>query len=400
MHNLISQAFHHIDNMSKLVYEGQFDLLNSDGEIIMPTYWDQVIEPGFSITMIMWPPRMPAELPPYSPPSVLSPGRRSPQVGTIPFRAVPKNISSDTRSSRPENTKVNQNTRRSDSEDSLANKRGTESRYKSSFTHGQPPKVKIEPERDDARFPGVLRRFKSWGVPLTATTAEVLAMGHKKNNLEASPEDYTLLITYSENPQAPWTDVEITAKPNDQPLNILRRLFDEGKKPKLVYERRESAPSSAPRPKGDLLSDPEYSSPTRDTRGELEIEFFGEIKNHPEPPRPISPAYSPTSPEYSPTSPKYSSISPDWSSHSPSCGFDTKYKIRKDSDQIRLSKDSVLEERAIRTERNTLKRWSGETSFEEPFHGTKSGGGGTKVKEEAGKEEEVDRLLREWTTLF
>jgi hypothetical protein len=63
MHGLISQAFLHIDSMSTGVLEGQFDLLNSDGEIIMPTYWDSVIQPGWHITMQMWPLVNPAHSP-------------------------------------------------------------------------------------------------------------------------------------------------------------------------------------------------------------------------------------------------------------------------------------------------------------------------------------------------
>jgi hypothetical protein len=54
MHNLISQAFLHIDSMSTDVHEGRFNLLNSDSEIIIPTCWDSTIQPGWHITMQMW----------------------------------------------------------------------------------------------------------------------------------------------------------------------------------------------------------------------------------------------------------------------------------------------------------------------------------------------------------
>lgn len=55
MEELIKQAFLHVDVIGPHVQEGHYDLIGPNGEIILPTVWEKVVEPDWSITMHMWP---------------------------------------------------------------------------------------------------------------------------------------------------------------------------------------------------------------------------------------------------------------------------------------------------------------------------------------------------------
>jgi hypothetical protein len=55
MEDLIKQAFLHIKVIGPHVAEGHYSLIGPGGDIILPQAWDNVIEPGWSITMHMWP---------------------------------------------------------------------------------------------------------------------------------------------------------------------------------------------------------------------------------------------------------------------------------------------------------------------------------------------------------
>lgn len=55
MEELIKQCFLHVDVIGPHVMEGHYDLIGSNGEIILPIVWESLIEPGWSITMHMWP---------------------------------------------------------------------------------------------------------------------------------------------------------------------------------------------------------------------------------------------------------------------------------------------------------------------------------------------------------
>jgi hypothetical protein len=55
MQALIDQAFAHIENLAEWVHGGHYDLLGPDGEIIMPEYWRETIQPDMQITMMLWP---------------------------------------------------------------------------------------------------------------------------------------------------------------------------------------------------------------------------------------------------------------------------------------------------------------------------------------------------------
>ncbi|KAK2611922.1 hypothetical protein QQS21_002028 [Conoideocrella luteorostrata] len=52
---LIKQAFLQVDELGPHVQQGHYDLFGPNGEIILPSVWERVIQPGWSITMTMWP---------------------------------------------------------------------------------------------------------------------------------------------------------------------------------------------------------------------------------------------------------------------------------------------------------------------------------------------------------
>lgn len=55
MEELIKQAFMQVDVLGPHVQEGHYDLIGPNGEIILPSVWEKVIEPDWAITMTMWP---------------------------------------------------------------------------------------------------------------------------------------------------------------------------------------------------------------------------------------------------------------------------------------------------------------------------------------------------------
>lgn len=73
MEELIKQAFLHIEVIGPHVAEGHYDLVGPSGEIILPQVWEEVIEPGWSITMHMWP------IPDRDPPADTSPAAPEPK---------------------------------------------------------------------------------------------------------------------------------------------------------------------------------------------------------------------------------------------------------------------------------------------------------------------------------
>lgn len=74
MEELIKQAFLHVEVIGPHVQQGHYDLTGPNGEIILPSVWEKVIEPDWSINMTMWPvekmpplgPKMPG-MPPLGP---------------------------------------------------------------------------------------------------------------------------------------------------------------------------------------------------------------------------------------------------------------------------------------------------------------------------------------------
>ncbi|KAG4264034.1 hypothetical protein FPRO06_03043 [Fusarium proliferatum] len=55
MEDLIKQAFMQVDVLGPHVMEGHYDLIGPDGEIILPSVWEKVVQPDWAITMTMWP---------------------------------------------------------------------------------------------------------------------------------------------------------------------------------------------------------------------------------------------------------------------------------------------------------------------------------------------------------
>jgi hypothetical protein len=55
MEELIVQAFLHVEIIGTSVREGHYDLIGPNGEIVLPSVWAKVVQPGWSMTMHMWP---------------------------------------------------------------------------------------------------------------------------------------------------------------------------------------------------------------------------------------------------------------------------------------------------------------------------------------------------------
>ncbi|KAI0487093.1 hypothetical protein F4859DRAFT_468158 [Xylaria cf. heliscus] len=76
MHELIEAAFLHVDVIGPEVHRGRYDLVGPDGTIILPQTWDEIIQPGWNISMHMWPIEPPE--PPQPPELNLPAGGLSP----------------------------------------------------------------------------------------------------------------------------------------------------------------------------------------------------------------------------------------------------------------------------------------------------------------------------------
>lgn len=68
MKELIDAAFLHVDVIGPHVVEGHYDLVGPEGMIILPLTWDQTIQPGWHISMHMWPIEPPNPQPPLAVP--------------------------------------------------------------------------------------------------------------------------------------------------------------------------------------------------------------------------------------------------------------------------------------------------------------------------------------------
>lgn len=55
MEMVIQQAFIDEEAIRLRVFQGHFDLTGPDGGIILPSTWESVIEPGWTVNMHMWP---------------------------------------------------------------------------------------------------------------------------------------------------------------------------------------------------------------------------------------------------------------------------------------------------------------------------------------------------------
>lgn len=55
MEDIIRQAFLYTRSFGSHVADGHYDLTGPNGDIILPQVWETMIEPGWTITMHMWP---------------------------------------------------------------------------------------------------------------------------------------------------------------------------------------------------------------------------------------------------------------------------------------------------------------------------------------------------------
>ncbi|KAK2760781.1 hypothetical protein FQN54_002018 [Arachnomyces sp. PD_36] len=55
MAELIKQAFVHVKDLGPQVERGRYDLVDLNGSILHPQFWEDLVEPGLSVTMTMWP---------------------------------------------------------------------------------------------------------------------------------------------------------------------------------------------------------------------------------------------------------------------------------------------------------------------------------------------------------
>ncbi|PQE06801.1 kinetoplast-associated KAP protein [Rutstroemia sp. NJR-2017a BBW] len=86
---LIRQAFFHVEIIGRHVQEGHYDLMNPAGEVILPQVWEDHVEPGWSISMSMWP--MPDSMPRPPPPPVHGIVDRGPPHPGLPPPSFPCN---------------------------------------------------------------------------------------------------------------------------------------------------------------------------------------------------------------------------------------------------------------------------------------------------------------------
>lgn len=86
MEDLIKAAFLQVDIFGPPVQEGHYDLKGPDGEIILPSVWEKVVQPYWAITMTMWPMD---NLPPIGP---KMPGRHG--MPPDPWKCLPEYLPS------------------------------------------------------------------------------------------------------------------------------------------------------------------------------------------------------------------------------------------------------------------------------------------------------------------
>ena len=93
MSKLIAEAFSFVDVLGPHVAEGHYDLVSSDGYIILPSLWHVMVQPGWTVTMHMWPLPEPkiegpvVEVPPPPPPAKASKKKKEPTK--VPKTAPP-----------------------------------------------------------------------------------------------------------------------------------------------------------------------------------------------------------------------------------------------------------------------------------------------------------------------
>ncbi|KAF4953215.1 hypothetical protein FGADI_6190 [Fusarium gaditjirri] len=114
--DLIKQAFIEVDVLGPHVVEGHYDLIGPDGEIILPSIWEDIVEPDVDIKMTMWPMDVlnkPSVPPRMRPQLVQPPGRENssessgrPHDRSQKVRVTTMNVRQDTSPSSPERADV------------------------------------------------------------------------------------------------------------------------------------------------------------------------------------------------------------------------------------------------------------------------------------------------------
>lgn len=54
MSEFVKQAFVHVEGMASQVEKGYYDLVDSNGAVLLPQFWEDLVEPGARVTMRMW----------------------------------------------------------------------------------------------------------------------------------------------------------------------------------------------------------------------------------------------------------------------------------------------------------------------------------------------------------
>ncbi len=55
MEDLIKGAFLHAETIEPHVLAGHYDLLSPSGDTLLPALWENSVEPGWEVTMFLWP---------------------------------------------------------------------------------------------------------------------------------------------------------------------------------------------------------------------------------------------------------------------------------------------------------------------------------------------------------
>lgn len=82
MERLLNTAFDKVEIIGPHVVAGRYDLINENGDIILPRVWDDLVEPDWKITMHMWPMPVKQEASPQSPPPSPPPPPPEPATAT------------------------------------------------------------------------------------------------------------------------------------------------------------------------------------------------------------------------------------------------------------------------------------------------------------------------------
>lgn len=90
MHELVQEAYWHFSPLHPQVKAGCYDLVSSDGQILIPSAWDKLIRPNMEITMVMWPPDEEATREVEEVDGFLSESSETPQINSVIANSTPQ----------------------------------------------------------------------------------------------------------------------------------------------------------------------------------------------------------------------------------------------------------------------------------------------------------------------